>query len=147
MRPPVLAPTTVPGSHHSRAERALSLPQLIPPDSHPPLHSSDSHPPLHRLGKPDIKMGVGGVLGRGGAPPGPPKPPRALDRDTGGTHSLDRNLDGRAHQDHRATHSLDRDRSREHCPLRDRSVKNPSHNYPKFPSLLLFIVCYQVGIL
>ncbi|KAK4315825.1 hypothetical protein Pmani_012981 [Petrolisthes manimaculis] len=114
------APTSGPGPNHTRAERAISLPQLIPPDPHPPIHPSDSHPPLHRLGKPDIKMGVGGVLGRGGAPPGPPKPPRALDRDTGGTHSLDRNLDGRAHPDHRATHSLDRDRSRDHCPLRDR---------------------------
>lgn len=109
-------------SQHARAERAVSMPHLDEPTTHhePGTHHYD-HPDLRmQSNKPDIKMGVGGIMAHSkstGNMAGPPKPPRIMDRDRG-THSLDRNLESRSTGEHnrmsndvRTTHSLDRDRS------------------------------------
>ncbi|KAG7157559.1 suppressor APC domain-containing protein 2-like [Homarus americanus] len=111
-------------SQHGRAERTMSMPHLDEPVSHHEPNSHHNYDPDPRLqsNKPDIKMGVGGIMTHSksvGNMPGPPKPPRVMDRDRG-THSLDRNLENRSVGDHsrmtsdvRATHSLDRDRDRD----------------------------------
>ncbi|XP_063608606.1 suppressor APC domain-containing protein 2-like [Penaeus indicus] len=108
---------------HHRAERTMSMPHLDEPlNQHDaaPLHQYDHADVRSHAGKPDIKMGVGGIMGHSksmGNMQGPPKPPRVLERDRG-THSLDRNLENRGITDHpripsdiRGTHSLERDHS------------------------------------
>ncbi|XP_064086040.1 suppressor APC domain-containing protein 2-like [Macrobrachium nipponense] len=110
------------GSHHSRAERTVSMPHLDDVVSHSE-HSAHQH--YHQSefrshsSKPDIKMGLG-VMSHSksvGNMVGPPKPPRVMERDRG-TQSLDRNMEnrnlgeiGRIPSDMRATHSLERERS------------------------------------
>ncbi|KAK8741647.1 hypothetical protein OTU49_002318 [Cherax quadricarinatus] len=109
-------------SQHVRAERTVSMPHLDEPINHhePNTHHNyDTDPRMHS-NKSDIKMGGGGTMSHSksvGNMPGPPKPPRVMDRDRG-THSLDRHLESRSMSEHgrmpgdvRATHSLDRDRS------------------------------------
>ncbi|KAG0721116.1 Suppressor APC domain-containing protein 2 [Chionoecetes opilio] len=62
-------------------------------DDPPPQHPHHHPPHYIRPSKTEIKMGMSGVVLAG-----PPKPPRVLERGGvggGGTHSLDRNLEGR----------------------------------------------------
>ncbi|KAK7066160.1 Adenomatous polyposis coli tumor suppressor protein [Halocaridina rubra] len=130
------------GIHHARAERTLSMPRLDDPAPAPdhPSHRHYDHADYRVLGKPDIKMGLGSMSHSKaiGNPPGPPKPPRIMERDSG-TQSLDRNLDHRNGTDPcripgniRATHSLERDRpdkkwerERSDRPRRERDRNDP----------------------
>ncbi|XP_076046310.1 suppressor APC domain-containing protein 2 [Oratosquilla oratoria] len=136
---------------HSRAERTLSMPHLddrpsVPPHSHQErqapsyLHAEQMDPKTSSkveakntaAVKPDIKMGVGGIIAHSKSlscmqqhqqqQQGPPKPPRALERmaepppPPRSTQSLERNLE-RGYQERghhiveRNTHSLDRDKT------------------------------------
>ena len=124
------------GSHHSRAERTVSMPHLddvVSHADHAPHHYH--HQSDYRShGKQEPKISHGAIhhsKSVGNMPvAGPPKPPRVMDRDKG-TQSLDRNMEnrdlGRIPTDIRATHSLERDRpdrkwdfERSDRPYRDR---------------------------
>ncbi|XP_050702344.1 homeobox protein Hox-A3-like [Eriocheir sinensis] len=108
--PPPMQPPPPPPPHPRPPSAPLLDQQSQQPlqaflDTLAPFPHITRPPHLHlRSTKSEIKMGVGGVLA------GPPKPPRATERGRG-THSLDRNLDGRvggAGDGRGATHSLDR---------------------------------------